>query len=64
MKFSGFIHFGPLKRIRRPFFDKKIAVARENSVNLDFSSKTPYFQIFFKILLKLPDMSTIYQFVR
>jgi hypothetical protein len=40
MKFSGFIHFG--------VFREKIPVARENSANFDFSSKTAHFQNVFK----------------
>jgi hypothetical protein len=50
MKFSGLIHFGPLKNESVARFSIKIAVA--------------HIQIFLKILLKLPDMSIIYQFVR
>jgi hypothetical protein len=48
MKFSGFIHFGPLKTNPLSVFLLKIAVARENSANFDFLSKTAHFQIFFK----------------
>jgi hypothetical protein len=47
MKFSGFIHFGPLKPNSLFVFREKIAGARENSANFDFLSKTAHFQIFF-----------------
>jgi hypothetical protein len=48
MKFSEFMHFGALKTNPLSIFWLKIAVARENSANFDFLTKTAYFQKYFK----------------
>jgi hypothetical protein len=49
--------WGPIKQIRCPFFDKKIDIARENSTNFDFLSKTAHFQQFFNNVFQ----TTIYE---
>jgi hypothetical protein len=46
MKFLGFVHFVALKML---FDKKKTVVARENSANFDYFTKTAHFQPFLRI---------------
>jgi hypothetical protein len=48
MRFLGLIHFEVLENESVVRFSIKIAVARENSANFDFLTKTAHFQQLFK----------------